>query len=343
MPSKPWFRKFSAAVLTIFLSLTLFSLPANAFDAKDYEKLLMTNECNGCDLSGADLSRKELYGSALIGTKLANANLSGASLIEAKLGKADLTEANVSGADLSAVTLSEATLTKANFSNAVLYNARMDKAKLLSTTLTGADLKAAIISDADLSNAIARGANFNDATLMRSNLSHADFSNAKMRNTNLSKAKLAEAKFFRTDLFHAKMPNDTIYNGDVSQFGAYGKANANVAAKTSHEDELVALVPSSDTTPIFNPKKVRLGINPTVWSNSDDLSIDLVPPIPYQQILSEMALAGFKGSQGAPKFPKHIETLKKELKRRGLTISEPWVGTYFTIGDKKDSEKSFNE
>jgi inosose dehydratase len=93
----------------------------------------------------------------------------------------------------------------------------------------------------------------------------------------------------------------------------------------------------------FNPQKVRLGITPTGWSNSDDLTIDLVPPIPYQQILSEMALTGFKGCQGSPKFPKDIEVLKRELDMRGLTISEPWAGTYFTIGDKADSQKLFND
>ncbi len=94
-------------------------------------------------------------------------------------------------------------------------------------------------------------------------------------------------------------------------------------------------------TPMFNPDKVRLGITPTGWSNSDDLTIDTVPPISYQQILSEIALSGFKGTQNAPKFPKDIDDLKDELKLRDITISEPWVGTYFTIGDAEDSQKIF--
>ena len=117
-------------------------------------------------------------------------------------------------------------------------------------------------------------------------------------------------------------------------------SNAAVMVKNSR---LVSLVPESKTTPLFDSQKVRLGITPTGWSNSDDLTIDLVPPIPYQQILSEMALSGFKGSQGAPKFPKDIEELKSELKLRDLTISEPWVGTYFTITAYKDSEEILQE
>ncbi len=93
--------------------------------------------------------------------------------------------------------------------------------------------------------------------------------------------------------------------------------------------------------PIF--KNVRLGITPTGWSNSDDLTMDLNPPISYKQIISEIALSGFKGTQGAPKFPKDVAVLKKDLEVRGLTISEPWVGTYFTIGAADDSQKIFED
>lgn len=102
-----------------------------------------------------------------------------------------------------------------------------------------------------------------------------------------------------------------------------------------------AEVKSVPKTPIFNPEEVRLGITPTGWSNSDDLTMDLNPPISYKQIISEIALAGFKGLQGAPKFPKDTKTLKKDLEVRGLTISEPWVGTFFTIGAEEDSQKIF--
>ena len=115
------------------------------------------------------------------------------------------------------------------------------------------------------------------------------------------------------------------------------------AALIESNSQLISLASESNKTPLLDSEKVRLGITPTGWSNSDDLTIDLVPPIPYQQILSEMELAGFKGSQGAPKFPKDIEELKNELKLRNLTISEPWVGTYFTIQAYKDSDAIFEE
>ncbi|MDP5016969.1 MAG: myo-inosose-2 dehydratase [Dolichospermum sp.] len=115
---------------------------------------------------------------------------------------------------------------------------------------------------------------------------------------------------------------------------------ANAEVRTSYPNSLTSLVPK---TPIFDPQKVRLGITPTGWSNSDDLTMDLNPPISYKQIISEIALSGFKGLQGAPKFPKDIAILKKDLEVRGLTISEPWVGTFFTIGAKEDSQKIFKD
>jgi inosose dehydratase len=93
--------------------------------------------------------------------------------------------------------------------------------------------------------------------------------------------------------------------------------------------------------PLFPDGQVRIGITPTGWSNSDDPSIDLVPPIGYRQILSEMALAGYQGTQMSGKFPADIDTLKQELALRDLTISEPWVGTYFSIGDVDDSVAAF--
>ena len=106
---------------------------------------------------------------------------------------------------------------------------------------------------------------------------------------------------------------------------------------------LTSLVATTNKSAQFDPQKVRLGITPTGWSNSDDPSIDLVPPIPYRQILSEMALAGFKGSQMSGKYPQDMKTLKQELALRDFTISEPWVGTYFTIDDAEDSQKIFQQ
>ena len=78
----------------------------------------------------------------------------------------------------------------------------------------------------------------------------------------------------------------------------------------------------------FDPNKVWLGITPTSWWNDDFLSIDI--GIPFEQCVSEMALAGFVGCSVGHKYPKDPAVLKAALDLRGLRVSEPWVSTYFT-------------
>lgn len=106
-------------------------------------------------------------------------------------------------------------------------------------------------------------------------------------------------------------------------------------------EPLTPVLPPPAAEPLFSPRKVRLGITPTGWSNSDDPGIDLVPPIGFRQILSEMALAGYQGTQMSGKFPGDPQILRRELTLRGLTISEPWVGTFFSIGNQRDSFSAF--
>lgn len=122
------------------------------------------------------------------------------------------------------------------------------------------------------------------------------------------------------------------------------------AATNKNNSVLVSVVsPSSKPAildPTFDRKKVNLGITPTGWSNSDDTTIDLNPPIPFQQILSEIALSGFKGTQMAPKFPQYPEDkdyLLEELKLRDVKISEPWVGTLFTQGKREETLEEFDK
>jgi inosose dehydratase len=85
---------------------------------------------------------------------------------------------------------------------------------------------------------------------------------------------------------------------------------------------------------MFDPNKVHLACLPTCWINDDFPSIG--EGTSYQQIMSEIALAGFEGCSVSHTFPKDIPTLKAELALRGLRISEPWVSLYFTLEDMHD-------
>jgi inosose dehydratase len=98
----------------------------------------------------------------------------------------------------------------------------------------------------------------------------------------------------------------------------------------------------STITPTLDPKKVPLGITPTLWWNDDFPLIDI--GIPFGQCVSEMALAGFHGCSVGHKYPKDPAVLKPALDLRGLRVSEPWVSTYFTISHmKKQTLQTFKE
>ncbi|MGG7519518.1 myo-inosose-2 dehydratase [Allorhizobium undicola] len=79
----------------------------------------------------------------------------------------------------------------------------------------------------------------------------------------------------------------------------------------------------------LTPDKVWIGVIPTLWWNDDFINIDI--GIPYEQALSEMALAGYVGCGVGHKYPTDPAVLRPQLELRNLRISEPWVSTYFTI------------
>ena len=79
-----------------------------AFDEVSLKKLLAMNQCEKCDLSGADLSKANLQWADLSGANLSKANLSGANLTRANLREANLREANLWRADLSWANLTDA-------------------------------------------------------------------------------------------------------------------------------------------------------------------------------------------------------------------------------------------
>ena len=72
---------------------------------------------------------------------------------------------------------------------------------------------------------------------------------------------------------------------------------------------------------MFDKKKVKLGIAPIAWTN-DDMP-DLGSENTFEQCVSEMALAGFTGSEVGNKYPKDTKVLKHALDLRGVEICIP--------------------
>lgn len=77
---------------------------------------------------------------------------------------------------------------------------------------------------------------------------------------------------------------------------------------------------------MFSKDKVKLGIAPIAWTN-DDLP-DLGKENTFEQCVSEMALAGFTGSEIGNKYPKDAAVLKKALNLRGIEICNAWFSTF---------------
>ncbi|MDR0636251.1 MAG: myo-inosose-2 dehydratase [Treponema sp.] len=84
---------------------------------------------------------------------------------------------------------------------------------------------------------------------------------------------------------------------------------------------------------------ILLGIAPIGWTN-DDLP-ELGGEIPFEQCVSEMALAGFTGSEVGNKYPKDTEKLNKALELRGLTICNAWFSSFLTTKPYNEVEKEF--
>ena len=90
---------------------------------------------------------------------------------------------------------------------------------------------------------------------------------------------------------------------------------------------------------MFENKEIHLGIAPIVWSNDD------MPALggenTFEQCISEVALAGFEGTEVGGKFPTDPETLKNALDLRGIRIASQWFSSYLCSTPYEENEKEF--
>ena len=157
------------------------------------DTMVVSKDCPGCILSGADLRR----------ARLAGADLTGADLRTADLSHADLTGARLSGAGLQ---------------GAVANRARFSGASLRKADLSSADVIAGDLSGADLGGAVARDASFDSTALKETVLSGADLTRATLRGAVLIGADLRGARFVRSELDGAAL--NSAHLGDSDFEGA---------------------------------------------------------------------------------------------------------------------------
>lgn len=111
---------------------------------RNFQQLIESNSCPGCDLAGVVLTRVDLSGANLEG-----ANLAGAKLFLADLSHANLRSANLQSASLGGADLAGADLTGANLTGAILEGAYM-KGAITDGVLTNKTATTATVENGEL-------------------------------------------------------------------------------------------------------------------------------------------------------------------------------------------------
>jgi inosose dehydratase len=84
---------------------------------------------------------------------------------------------------------------------------------------------------------------------------------------------------------------------------------------------------------------VKLAVAPIAWTN-DDMP-ELGGENTFEQCVSEMALAGYTGSEVGNKYPKDPAVLSKALALRGLTICNAWFSSFLTTRPLQETLEAY--
>ncbi|KJR46185.1 Inosose dehydratase [Desulfosporosinus sp. I2] len=86
-------------------------------------------------------------------------------------------------------------------------------------------------------------------------------------------------------------------------------------------------------------KNVQLAIAPIAWTN-DDLP-ELGKENTFEQCISEMALAGYSGSEIGNKYPRDPAVLRRALELRNLRIASAWFSSFLTTKPLEETVEAF--
>lgn len=90
---------------------------------------------------------------------------------------------------------------------------------------------------------------------------------------------------------------------------------------------------------MLDKNKISLGIAPIGWTN-DDMP-ELGRENSFEQTVSEMALAGFQGTEVGSHYPTDPAVLKKALDLRKLTICNRWFSSFLISRPYEETERAF--
>ncbi|WP_374017781.1 myo-inosose-2 dehydratase [Paenibacillus thiaminolyticus] len=90
---------------------------------------------------------------------------------------------------------------------------------------------------------------------------------------------------------------------------------------------------------MFAAGSVKIGIAPIGWTN-DDMP-ELGGENTFEQCVSEMALAGFAGTEVGNKYPRDIGALQKALRLRKLEVASAWFSAFLTVKQLEETTAAF--
>lgn len=90
---------------------------------------------------------------------------------------------------------------------------------------------------------------------------------------------------------------------------------------------------------MLDPQKVKIGIAPIAWTE-DDMP-EMGAENSFLQTISEIALAGYVGTEIGCQFPRDPAILNKEFGRRGISAITGWISTYLNELPMWQNERAF--
>lgn len=156
------------------------------YDEEQLKHFISTRECNGCNLSNANLSHRELYNVSLI-----NANLDGA-----KFEFTEFMKSNVHGASFNLASFSYSEFDSSDFSNTNFTGSSIISTHFSASNFTGANFSSATLRGSDFLNTDFTSANFYDAELSDAVFDYT----MKLIGVNMRHANLMGAKFTNVDI-----------------------------------------------------------------------------------------------------------------------------------------------
>ena len=89
----------------------------------------------------------------------------------------------------------------------------------------------------------------------------------------------------------------------------------------------------------MNKDKIKIGIAPIAWTE-DDMP-ELGAENSFLQTISEIALAGYVGTEIGCQYPRDPAILNEEFGRRGISTITGWISTYINEKPMWWTERAF--